>query len=165
MATPGLKGSGAFLKVNTNMKLKQVQDALPAWQRVSGLQKPPKLALKLMRFGKKAEAELLVLSEARENLIYECAGVPKPTPPDVLIVQIQPTVEVAAEGDEPAKTIPNPQHITFWEKFNVMLDTEAELFPLDMTLEQFVEELSAFPGNAISEDDLELLEPFFTKQA
>ncbi len=95
-----------------------------------------------------------------DDLAYRCAGVEKPTPPDVVIIQIPPTIEVAEEGQEP-RTERNPQHIAFWEQFNAILDADAALAPLDMTLDQFVEQLSAFPSNAISEDDLELLEPFF----
>lgn len=143
------------------MKMRQIRDSVAVWQRVAKLAKAPALALVLIRYYKKLAAELQLLNEMNDNLIYECAGVEKPTPPDVTIVQIPEMIEAPGEEGEEPKKVANPQNIAFWEKFNKVLDSDSELFPLDMTLDQFVEELSKFPDNAISEDDLEMLEPFF----
>ena len=147
--------------MNTNMKYRDLQKALPAFQKLSALEKSPSLALTLLRHGKKGAAELSLLEEMYNNILYECAGVEKPTPPDVVIVSIQPTIEVpGVDGAEPT-TAPNPQNIAFWEKFNAILNSECELAVLDITIDQLVEDLNKFPKNAISEDELELLEPFF----
>ena len=143
------------------MKYKDLQKALPAFQKLSALGKSPALALKLMRHGRKGAAELSLLEEMHNDILYECAGVEKPTPPDVLIVSIPPTIEVPGEDGAEPTTAPNPQNAAFWEKFNAVMDSECELAVLDITLDQLVEDLGKFPNNSISEDELELLEPFF----
>lgn len=123
------------------MKLYQIWNAVPAWQALSALKKNPKLAYRLMKYGKAAAAELEVCEERRRQCVYEISGA---NPGDLVEIQ---------KG--------TPEFDAFLAKFNEFLQGDSDLEVLDLTLAELIDALGAETGNCISEDHLELLEPFF----
>lgn len=143
------------------MKFRQIWNALPALKRLSALRKSPKMASKLRNYGKLIEVELNTVEENRQDIGFECAGVEKPTPPDVVVLSIPETIDVPGKDGAPATTVPNPQYTDFLAKFDAVLDGDSDLQPLDITLDELVDDLALYKGNSISDDDLELINPFF----
>lgn len=130
-----------------NVKLRQIQESVNAWQSVSGLKKNPKLAYRLLKYEKKVERELDVIDKQRTALVYECAGEEPPTPPDVKVVTLE-------AGSDAVKQ--------FTKKFDEFLDGESDLELVGITMQELIDGLAEKDGNAISEADIDALDPFFT---
>ena len=139
------------------MKLVDIWNSSQSWTTLAALKKPPRLAYRLLKYQKKVNAEYEVCEAQRQKLVYECAGVAPPTPPDILIVQISNTVE-GPDGSQ----IENPQFAELVEKFNEFLATDSDLSLIDITMDELIDSLDAEKGNVLSEMDLSRLEVFFT---
>lgn len=124
------------------MKLYQIWNATPAWKALQALKKKPQLAYDLLTYAKKVGTELTTCNEIREQCVYEISGV---TPGEMANIP---------EG--------TPEFEKFRALFNEKLQVESGLEVFHLTLGKLIESLGAEAGNVISEDDLELLEPFFT---
>lgn len=122
------------------MKLIAVWNARDAIARLSVLKKPPKLAGQLLRYWQKYNAEYAICDAQRTALVYQAAGV---------------------EGGQVTLQVDTPAYVTFVETFNAFLDTEAELSVSGISLDTLLDALDAEKGNALSENDLFLIEPFF----
>lgn len=143
----------------SDVKLVEIWNSAKAWGVLSTLKKNPKLAYRLHKYEKKVNAEMEACNKQRDAIMYECAGVTPPTPPDTLIVQISAKIE------GPDKTeIDNPQFIAFVKKFNEALNVESDLEWIGISMDDLIEGLGAETANVISEQDIELLEPFFTEK-
>lgn len=127
------------------MKLVDVWNARSAFNTLSQLKKPPKIAYRLMRYGKLFAAEFDACEAQRVAYVYEVAGV-EPGTPNVNLIQGTPEFDV------------------FVAKFNEFLSNEAELAPLDMSMDTLIDALDSERGNVLSEAELALLAPFFQEK-
>lgn len=119
------------------MKLIQIWVAREAWQRLASLKKSPKLAYRLMRYERRLSEELAVIDAKKNELIEAIA-------PETKTVNAN-TLEMAQ----------------FIEAFGPFLDADAELQPIDMTLDVLIDAIDAEQGNVLSDSDCAALEPFF----
>lgn len=124
------------------MKLVDIWNARNAFNTLSQLKKPPKLAYRLMKYGQQFAAEFDTCEAARVARVYETAGVAPGTPN----VNLLPGT---------------PEFDAFMAKFNEFLAGDSDLAPLDMSMDALIEALDAERGNVLSETDLALLAPFF----
>ena len=125
------------------MKLYQLWNVKNAWNVMTSLKKSPQLAYRLLKYGKLIRDELAICEEKRLAFVYEVSG--------------------AAPGetvDIPAGT---PEFTVFLGKFNEFLQQDSDLPWAGMTLDELIGALGSEVGNCITENELELLEPFFTK--
>ena len=127
------------------MKLVNVWNAREAFERLSGLKKPPKLAYRLMKYERKLSAELQLCEAHRLKCVYEVSCAEPGTP-----VNIEPGT---------------PEFATFLAKFNEFLNNECDLEPVGIGMDVLIESLDAERGNVLSENDLALLEPFFHEKS
>lgn len=123
------------------MKLFQIWNAVPAFQTLTALKKNPKLAYSLLKYMKQIESEVAVCEQHRQDCVYEVSGAARGTP-----VQIE-------KG--------TPQWDEFNAKFQEFMRTDSDLEAFDLAMGDLIDALGAETGNVISEDELELLEPFF----
>lgn len=122
------------------MKLYEIWNAVNAWKTIQALKKKPSMAYQFLMYGKEIGAQLLVCEERRQQIIYEVSG---------------------AEPGTPVDLTGTPEFTKYEAEFQEFMRAESTLKPLDMTLADLITALDAEAGNRISEDDLELLEPFF----
>lgn len=127
------------------MKLVNIWNARESFSRLAALKKPPKLAYRLMRWGKKFSSEFDTCDTQRGKYVCEVAGVEFGS------------VEAAGV----VLSIESPEFATFAAKFNEFLMEESALEQVDVTMDDLIDGLDAEKGNALSEVDLALLEPFF----
>jgi hypothetical protein len=135
------------------MKLLQIWNAKEAWGRFSKLKKPPGMAYRMLTYGKQIQSELEVCELQRQHCVCEAAGVEHGTP--------EAAATTLLPFDENLK--PNQKYIEFQDKFNKFLDTEAALSWVGITMQTLAEALDA-GQNTISDEDLALLESFFTEK-
>ena len=148
------------------MKLVEIWNSTRAWGALSVMKKTPKLAYRLLKYEKKVERELKVCEKQKDALVYECVGVEPPTPPDMVVVSLPPTVTVDdTENPGETKEVENPQYVEFWKRFNEFLQGDSDLQLVGITMEELIDGLSEKDGNALSEREIELLEPFFASEA
>lgn len=122
------------------MLLGQVFQSIAAWQKLSGINMKPKLALKILRYTKLVSAEHEHAEKMRVALIHEVTN--------------------TKEGEQ-AKIEPNtPEFAAYVEKFNAVLTTESDLQPLNLDFEEVVNAVDE-KDEALSVSDLALLEVFF----
>jgi hypothetical protein len=126
------------------MKLANVFMAKEAWGRLSQLKMPPKTAYTLLKYVKLFDVEHSVLEQQRSKLIRDAAGV--------------------KEDENASLASGTPEHAAFWEKFSAVLDTDCELELIPLDFGQLLDTLGAEQGNALSVQDLSVLEPFFAKK-
>lgn len=131
------------------MKLVKVSGSAAAWGCLAKLKKNPKLAYWLMKYEKKVHAELKAIEEFRTALVYQVAGQEPPAPGEVKLCTLG---------------VGTPELIEFHKQFTEFLDGESELEWFGTPMEELIEALGA-AGNVLSEEDLEVLEPFFTAPA
>lgn len=124
-----------------NVCLASGEKPVSTWASMASLRKPPKVAYRLLKYGAKVGAEFDVIGKQRNKLIYEAAGVP--------------------EGGEVKIDPGTPQFSKFVQDFNAFLDNESDLKAVDLSMDALIDALDAEKGNALSESDLALLEPFF----
>lgn len=122
------------------MLIGQVFNSISAWQKLSGVNMRPKLALKVLRYTKLVSDEHSHAEKMRTALIYEVSG--------------------AKEGEDVKLEPGTPELAAFVEKFNEVLQTESDLQPLDMDLSDVVEAVDE-KDESLTVSDLALLEPFF----
>lgn len=129
------------------MKLGYIWNAREAFGRLAQLRKPPKLAYRLLKYLRKINVELDLCETQRQKCVYEAAG-----------ENLGATDINLSPG--------TPEFDAFIAKFNEFLATDSDLEPLDLGMDALIDGLDSEPGNAMSENDLALLEPFFVvKQA
>jgi hypothetical protein len=142
------------------VKLHLVWNSRNAWQNLAALKKAPRLAYRLAKYHKQLMEEYNICEKQREAFIYEAAGVTPPEPPEVLIVNIPSRVMTEATEEEPSHEIDNPQFVGFLTKFNEFMQGDSDLELVGVTMDELIEGLA--PDAFISQDDLVLLEPFFS---
>lgn len=111
-----------------------------AWAAMTSLKKPPKVAYRLLKYGAKLGTEFDVIEKHRVELIYEAAGAPEGSPVDI----------------KPG----SPEFAQFANSFNEFLAGDSDLEPVGMTMDALIDALDT-AGNALSEQDLAAVEPFF----
>jgi len=123
------------------MKLSTVFVAQGALAHLAALRMPSKVAYRVLKFSRKFDVEFGIVNEQREKLIREISG--------------------AKEG-ESAKIEPDtPGMEIFSEKLGALLDTDCELAPCPLKFSALVDAIDSEDGNALSAQDLALLEPLF----
>lgn len=127
------------------MKLTEIWNAAGAWQALALLKKNPKLVYRLLKYEKAVNVELDVCNTKREAILYEVAGVQPPEP-----------VTLAQNSS---------QYVEFMNRFNESLDVESDLPWIGLSMEELIDALDIEKSNVISEQELVLLEPFFTEPA
>lgn len=115
------------------------------WGALATLKKPPKVAYRLLKYGDKITAEYVLIEKQRRTLLYEAAGV--------------------AEGSEVNLQPGTPAFDKFVQGFNAFLANDSDLEPVGLSMDALIEALDSNQGNALSEADLSLLEPFFQEKA
>jgi len=125
------------------MKLFEIWNSSKAWGTLSALKKNPKLAYRLLKYEKKVNSELEACEKHRQACVYEVSGA---EPGSVVNI---------AEG--------TPEFAVFLKKFNEFLQGESDLDWIGVSLDELIDALDAEIGNVLSENDIELLEPFFTE--
>ena len=125
------------------MKLVQIWNTREAFARLSALKKPPKLAYRLLKYVRKFEVELAACEAHRIKCVYEVAGLEPGTPG----INLLPGT---------------PEFDAFMVLFNLFLANDSDLEPVGIGMETLIEALDAEIGNTLSENDLALLEVFFT---
>lgn len=125
------------------MKLVTIWNAREAFATLGALKKAPKVAYRLMKYERKFMAEVDACQKQQDACIYAALG------------------KNPACGERVSVEPGTPEHNTFVTNFIEFLATESDLGPVDMTMEALIEALGAEQGNALSERDLMLLEPFF----
>lgn len=134
------------------MKLFEVYNAVSTsqekpvstWGALTALKKPPKVAYRLLKYGAKLGAEFEVIEKQRIKLIYEAAG--------------------AAEGSEVNIKPGTAEFNKFVQGFNEFLANDSDLEPVGISMDALIDALDAEKGNVLSEQDLAVVEPFFTEK-
>lgn len=129
------------------MKLIEIWNAQDIFRHLASLRKPPKLAYRLMKYERKFTAEMGVCETQRGKCVCEVADVEYGSP----------------AADQIALTPGSPEFEAFLAKFNEFLQNESELEPMDMQMDALVDALAG--ENALSENDLAILEPFFRAES
>jgi len=124
------------------MKLGNVFTSREAWQRLTALRMPPKTAYRLLKYSKTVDAEMAVVEQERVKLLREASG-----------------IEQGEICIEPG----TPEHAAFVGKFTSWLETDSDLKPLEMKMDELIGALESEQGNVLSAADLGALEPFFTE--
>lgn len=114
--------------------------SVSSWGALTSLKKPPKVAYRLLKYGAKLGAEFDVIEKHRIKLLYEAAGVPEGG-----AVDIKPGT---------------PEFSQFSNSFTEFLDGDSDLAPVGITMDALIDALDTV-GNALSEQDLAAVEPFF----
>ena len=122
------------------LKLGHIYNAREALQRLAGLRVPPLFGYRLMRYLKRVSAEGELIEAQRQKLIRECAG--------------------ADAGAEVSLKAGTPEYGLFVEQFGAMLDGPVDLEPMPLKFDVLIKILEE-GGNAVSIQDLAVLEPFF----
>ena len=115
------------------------------WGALARLKKPPKVAYRLMKYGKDIDDEYNVIDRRRIELVHEAAGVEEGQP-----VKIEPD---------------SPEFSRFAVAFNEFLDGESDLKPVGIGMDALIDALDSEKGNVLSEQDLALVAPFFQEKA
>ena len=118
---------------------------ISAWASLASLKKPPKVAYLMLNYGTEVSKEYDVIEQQRRTLVYQAAGVPEGSD-----VKIEPG---------------SPEFNQFIQSFNDFLSVDANLKPVGLSMGELIDALDSEKGNAISEQDLELLKPFFQEKA
>jgi hypothetical protein len=122
------------------MLLGQVFQSIEAWQKLSGINMKPKLALKILRYTKLVSDEHGHAEKLRTALIHEITG---------------------TKDGEQAKIEPDtPELAMFMKKFNEVMLMESDLPQLDMDLEEVVNAVDE-KDESLTVNDLAILGPFF----
>ena len=127
------------------MKLIQIWNAQFAWKNLGQLKKPPKLAYRLMKYGRKWDREQEDINAVRLQILWKSAGAP--------------------EGSQVELNAGQPEFDAFMVAFNAAMEMESDIGPVGIDMDALVEGLDSQAGNQISESDLALLEPFFSVRA
>ena len=122
------------------MLLGQIFQSIQAWQKLSGINMKPKLALNILRYTKLVSAEYEHAEKLRTAMIHEATG--------------------TKEGEE-VKVEPNtPEMEVFVKGFNQIMQAESDLKQLDMDFEEVVNAVDE-KDESLTVNDLAMLEPFF----
>ena len=123
------------------MKLGIVFTAKDALSRLAALKMPSKVAYRVLKFTRKFDVEFGVVEEQRSKLIREITGV--------------------KAGENASIKNGTPEMATFSEKFAPLLDMDCELELCPLKFEALMDAVDSEEGNALSAQDLSLLEPLF----
>ena len=123
------------------MQLINIWNSTSAWKVLSALKKNPKLAYRLHKYEKKVQAEAQVCEIQRNAILYEVSGA-------------SPGASVKLEPE-------TPEFAEFVKKFTDFLQQESDLDFVGISLDELIEGLGAEQGNVLSENNIDLLEPFF----
>jgi len=126
------------------MKLGQIVMARESFQRLSTLKMPPQTAYRLLKYLKLVTAESEVIEKQRINLIRDVSG--------------------TKDGEDVNLAPGTQEHARFLSEYIATLETESDLKPLDMKLDDLLAALAAEQGNVLSAADLGQLEAFFATE-
>lgn len=122
------------------MLLGEIFQSIQAWQKLSGINLPAKLAYKILKYTKLVSAEHAIAEKQRVVTIRE--------------------ITETKEGQD--ATI-EPDSLEFQEyvgKFNAIMQTESDLKQLDMDFEEVINAVDD-KEEVLTVNDLAMLEPFF----
>ncbi len=123
----------------TQFTLAAILAAENGWNALAGMPKTPKVAYTLMKYFKRVYTpEVQLIVEYRNDLIKEL-------------------VPEGAEGIEQG----TPEFEAFGERFSQYLNTSIDLEPVDLTMDELVDAISATETNTITDGALMSVEPFF----
>jgi len=126
------------------MLLRQVFEAVRngAWQKLSVVNLPPKLAYKILKYAKLVSAEYEIIEEQRKALIHKITNTSK--------------------GEDVGIETSTPEFKEFIERFNEVIGVESSLPRCEL---DFTEVVNAVDGkdDVLTVNDLALLEPFFVE--
>lgn len=122
------------------MKCFVVFQSIASWQKLSGIPMRPKSALAVLRYTKLVSAEYDNIERLRVSLARRIAG--------------------AAEGSAIEIEPNTPEAKEFAERFNEILNADVDLVPLQMSLDEVVNNLDG-EEDSLTVADLAVLEPFF----
>lgn len=125
------------------MKLYEIWNSSVAWSVLSRLKKNPKLAYRLLKFEKKVAAEIETCEQHRKTLVYEASG-------------LEPPAEVTLKEG-------SPELAAYMAKFNEFMQGDSDLPWVGISMDELIDALGAEAGNVLSENDINLLEPFFAE--
>ena len=125
------------------MKLIQIWNSVKAWPVLAGMKKSPSLAYKLFKYEKLVQAEIEACEVRRLALIYEVA---KAEPPAVVSLDAG-----------------TPELADFMSRFSEFLATESDLKWSGIQMAELMVTLGAESMNVMTENDILMLEPFFTE--
>jgi|GEM_PF-6651939 len=124
------------------MKLSSVFMARGALARLATLRlKPSQVAYKVLKFSRKFDSEVSIIERQRTKLIMDITG--------------------AKEGENAQIKQGTPEMKDFFEKFAPILDTDCELGLCPLKFGALLDAVDTDEGNALSAQDLALLEPLF----
>lgn len=123
------------------MKLLQIWNARTTWTSLSALRKPPGMAYRLLKYERLIDAEIAIIDKSRNEMITKAAGVDPGT------------IVTLGQG---------PELDAFVKEFVTFLESESELKPCGIAMDDLVAALDTQSGNVLTESDLVILEPFFT---
>ncbi len=124
------------------MRLYEIWNGVPALRTLASLKKNPKLAYLLLKYAKKVDVEMTVCEENRRLIAQEIFG--------------------AECGNDLTAKIGTPEFDTYNDKFQEFMQQDSDLSWTGVTLDELINALDAQDGNTLTEDDIRLLEPFFT---
>lgn len=110
---------------------------------MSALRKPPGVAYRLLKYERLVDAEFAIIDKSRNEIITKAAS--------------------AESGSAVELKLGTPEFEAANSEFLAFLETNSELKPCELDMDDLTTALDAQPGNALAESDLALLEPFFTQ--
>ena len=126
------------------MRLGDIFAAAKVFDKVTQLKLKPTFAYKLLKFTQKVKQEYELVEKQRVALIHEVTN---------------------TKDGEAAEVKPGSEEFNVYlTKLNNILMVEAELTPLDISLDELVNQLSSNDENKISVQELAILEPLFVEE-
>lgn len=122
------------------MLLGQIFNSMSAWQKLAGLTMKPFIAYQVLKYSKLVSAEYALADTQRIAVIHEITN---------------------TKDGEDAKIEPNtPEFTQYIERLNEVMTVESELQQFAIPMEDVVKAIGD-NDNALTVQDLALLEPFF----
>ena len=118
--------------------------AKDALARLANLKMPSDVAYRVLKFSRKFDSEFSVIEQQRVKLVRDISG--------------------AGEGKDATIEQGSPEMKDFLEKFAPILDTDSDLELCPLKFDALVEAVSSDKENAVSMQDLALLEPLFESE-
>jgi len=125
------------------MILGQVFQALPAWQRLSSLKMTPFMAYQMLKYFKLVAAEYDIVEKQRVALIRKLTN--------------------TVEGQNAEIKPDTPEFVEYIKLFNEVLIVDCDLKKCSMTMNDVMGAIYDERENALSVQELVVLEPFFSE--
>ena len=124
------------------MKLANVYAANAVIGKLAQMRMNPKTAYAVLKYARNVEAEMSVIEKTRVAIIREITN--------------------TKDGEE-AKIEPNtPMFDEYVSEFGAVLDVDADLEPSELQFDDVLSAISADQSNALTIQEIGVLEPFFT---